>query len=109
MGPEILAHSSWGGIVTRLIDHPVTLAIRGEVYAKDDSGMVLLIGDELWPMVWSKTLPQEPPQLGQWVRCLVIPHGGRSPVYTFDHPPELVVWTPARIPAGHKALGGAKE
>jgi len=88
---------------------PVTICTRGEVYAYDDSGMVLLIGDTLWPMQWSKILPHDTPTVGQWVRALLIPHGGHSPVYTLDHPPTVAIWTPARIPAGHKASGGAKR
>lgn len=88
--------------------HPVTLFVHGEVYAVDDSGMVLLIGDTLWPMVWpaSRRLPR--PEVGTWARCMLVPQGGRQPVYTEDHAPTVEVWTPARIPAEHKALGGVK-
>lgn len=82
---------------------PVTIQTTGEVYAVDEHGMGLLIGNNIWPMRWPQDRRMDWPRVGQHVACLLIPHGGRSPVYTLDHPPTVESWTPARVPAGRKA------
>jgi len=81
----------------RITQHPVTVTVSGQLVSIDGPRHILQIGLTQWPLVLPDTMRRRP-ALGQHIRVIAVPAGGRSPRITEVEPLTIATWEPVRYP-----------